>query len=138
MDARLRRRPVTVDDLDALVALREASDLAVLGRPDTTRADLAADLRAERLQHHGWYDERGELVGHGWLGAAGGSAQVQLDLCLRPGTDVELGTRLLEQLEGWAVALIAELGHDHAVLEAYSHRQDARARDWYGGAASTP
>jgi mycothiol synthase len=128
VDARLHRRTVTIDDLDAVVELRAANDVAVLGRTDTSRADVAADLRTARLQHEGWYADSGALVAYGWVGVVAESSRVQLDLCVRGDADTGLGTSLLEHLEGSAAALAASAGHDHAVLEAYAYRQDARVR----------
>jgi ribosomal protein S18 acetylase RimI-like enzyme len=130
VEARLRRRTVTDDDLDAVIELRAASDLAVLGRSDTSREDVAADLRAGRLRHEGWYDEGGELLALGSLASVAGSAQVELGFCVRPAADARLGADVLRHLEDEAVALVAAAGHDHAVLEAYAYRQHERARGW--------
>jgi mycothiol synthase len=131
VDARLHRRAVTIDDLDAVVALLAANDVAVLGRSDTSREDVAADLRTERLQHEGWYADSGALVAYGWVGVVAESTRVQLELSVHADAPAGLGTSLLEHLEGNAMALAGAAGHDHAVLEAYAYRQDERAHGWF-------
>ena len=137
MDARLRRRTVTPEDLDAVVGLLVANDVALLGHGDHSREDVAADLGAERLRHEGWYVEGGALVAYGWVGAVAGSTQVQLDLCVRRDADPGLGSGVLAHLESHAVALVTAAGHDHAVLEAYAYRADERARGWFAGRGFT-
>jgi mycothiol synthase len=130
VDARLHRRTVTIEDLDAVVELLAASDIAVLGRTDYTPDEVAVDLRDEDIRHEGWYDERGALVAYGWVMRSGESSKVVLDAYVAPDADASLGPDLLAHLEGRAAALAAEAGHDHAVLDIGAYRQDERSAGW--------
>jgi ribosomal protein S18 acetylase RimI-like enzyme len=130
VDARLHRRTVTIDDLDAVAALLAASDIAVLGRTDYTRDEVATDLRDEDIHHEGWYDDAGALVAYGWVMRSGESSKVVVDAYVAQGADASVGPDLLAHLEGRAAALAREAGHDHAVLDIGAYRQDERSAAW--------
>jgi mycothiol synthase len=130
VDARLHRRTVTIDDLDAVAGLFAASDVAVLGRSDHPPAEVAADLRAEGARHEGWYDDSGALVAYGWVQRVAESSSVQVDPYLRPDADPAQGAALVAHLESQALGLAREAGHDHALLDAGAYRQDARTASW--------
>lgn len=130
VDARLHRRTVTIDDLDAVVELLAASDIAVLGRTDYTADEVAADLRDPDIRHEGWYDDRGALVAYGWVMRSGQSSKVVIDCYVAQDADPSVGPDLVAHLEGRAAALAAAAGHDHAVLDASAYRQDERTAGW--------
>lgn len=133
--AALNRRPVTVDDLPAVIALLAASDRAVLGRTDFTEDEVASDLRNERFVHEGWYDGAGALVAYGWVSRVAESHQVDLDVYVHPDHDPAaggslLGAGVLAQLESRGLDLSRSTGHDDAVFDTGVYRQDARTRSW--------
>jgi len=60
--AGLLRRRLGADDLLAVLGLLAAADQAVLGRTDFTVTEVESDLRDERKEYQGWYDDVGALV----------------------------------------------------------------------------
>lgn len=130
VDARLHRRTVTIDDLDAVADLLAASDIAVLGRTDYTREEVASDLRDEEIRHEGWYDDGGALVAYGWVKRSGDSSKVVVDCYVAQDADPTVGPDLVAHLEGRAAVLAKEAGHDHAVLDIGAYRQDERTAGW--------
>jgi len=130
VDARLNRRTVTIDDLDAVVALLAASDIAVLGRTDYTADEVATDLRDEDIHHEGWYDDTGALVAYGWVMRSGESSKVVVDAYVAQDAEPSTGPDLIAHLEGRAAALAKAAGHDHAVLDIGAYRQDERSAGW--------
>jgi len=72
--AGLLRRRLGADDLLAVLGLLAAADQAVLGRTDFTVTEVESDLRDERREHQGWYDDVGALVAYGWVCRVGGTA----------------------------------------------------------------
>ena len=121
---------MTLDDAPAIAELLHASDLAVLGHSDYTLTELQGDLRRTDLEHAGWYDETGTLIGYGWVGRVGDSNRVEVDAYVHPDRDAALGPQVLTVLEARGVELVAEAGHDNAVLDAGVYRQDERTRGW--------
>jgi mycothiol synthase len=126
----LHRRPVTVDDLAAVAELLTAYDHAVLGHADFTMTELESDLRAERGEKLGWYDDAGTLVAYGWVARVGDSPKIELDAYVHPSHDVEVGVETMAVLESRGTELSADAGHDHAVYDIGIYRQDERARQW--------
>jgi Acetyltransferase (GNAT) family. len=124
------RRPVDVDDLPAVVELLTACDVAVLGRTDFTVVEVEGDLRDERKEHQGWYDDAGTLVAYGWVTRAGDSPKVELDAYVHPSLDVATGVELVAALETRGRALAGGASHDHAVFDANAYRQDERTCQW--------
>jgi mycothiol synthase len=137
VDARLQRRAVTIDDLDAVVELLAASDLAVLGRTDHTPDEVAKDLRDEDIRHEGWYDDRGALVAYGFVMRSGESSKVVVDCYAAQDADPSVGPDLVTHLENRAAEVAAEAGHDHAVLHTGVYRQDERTASWLRGRGFT-
>jgi mycothiol synthase len=128
--AALDRRPVSIEDLPAVVELLTASDEAAMGRTDFTVIEVAGDLRDERKEHQGWYDDAGTLVAYGWVTLAGDSPKVEIDAYVHPSHDIAIGVDLLASLEARGRELAAAAGHDHAVFDANAYRQDERTRHW--------
>jgi ribosomal protein S18 acetylase RimI-like enzyme len=126
----LQRRHPTVDDLAAVLELLRATDMAVLGRSDFTATEVEADLRDERKEHHGWYDDAGTLVAYGWVTRSGDSPKIEIDAYVHPTLDVSIGVDLVAALEARGRELAAAAGHDHAIFDANSYRQDERTRHW--------
>jgi mycothiol synthase len=126
----LHRRSLALDDLPAVVDLLTACDLAVFGRTDFTVVEVEGDLRDERRESHGWYDDAGTLVAYGWVSRAGNSSKVELDAYVHPSHDVATGVELLAALETRGRALAADAGHDHAVFDTGAYRGDERTRQW--------
>ena len=129
-----RRAPAppcrSVDDLPAVLGLLTAADQAVLGRTDFTVTEVESDLRDERKEHQGWYDDAGALVAYGWVSRVGESPKVEVDAYVHPSRDVAIGVALLAALEDRGRALAAEAGHDHVVFDTGAFRQDERTRHW--------
>jgi ribosomal protein S18 acetylase RimI-like enzyme len=121
---------MTLDDAPAIGALLLASDTAVLGRSDYTLTELEADLRRSDLEHTGWYDESGTLVGYGWVGRAEQTSKVELDVYVHPEHDGALGGEILAVLEARGLELAAAAGHDDALFDTAAYRQDERTRGW--------
>jgi mycothiol synthase len=128
----LQRRPVSVDDLQAVVDLMTACDLAVLGRTDFTETEVAADLRDDQTEHQGWYDDAGHLVAYGWVSRVRESPKVEVDVYVHPAGEASLGIELLAALEQRGRQLAAAAGHDHAVYDIGVYRHDERTRQWVG------
>jgi mycothiol synthase len=126
----LRSLPVSVDDLAAVVELLTACDEAVFGRPDFTVTEVEDELRDERVEHQGWYDEAGALVAYGWVSRVGQSPKIEFDAYVHPSHDVAIGVELVAVLEDRGRELAAAAGHDHAVLDSGAYRQDERTRHW--------
>jgi mycothiol synthase len=133
VDSRLNRRTVTIDDLDAVVELLAASDIAVLGRTDYTPDEVASDLRDEDIRHEGWYDERGRLVAYGLVMRSGESSKVVIDCYVAQDAGPSVGPDLVAHLERRAAEVAAEVGHDRAVLDTGVYRQDERTAGWLRG-----
>ena len=126
----LTARPLGPDDLDAVCDLLTESDLATIGFVDFTRDEIAVDLGKAAIETTGWYDERGTLVGYGWLRRLEATNQVEIDLYVRPSYDDALGHAVLGSLEDRARVLAAEAGHAEPWTGVGVYRQDARTQEW--------
>ena len=123
-------RPVTLEDAPAIAELLLASDTAALGRSDYTLTEVEGDLRRDDLEHTGWYDESGALIGYGWVGREGDSSKVEVDAYVHPERDAALGPQVLATLEARGLELATEAGHDHALYDTAAYRQDDRTNGW--------
>jgi mycothiol synthase len=128
--AGLTRRDLGPDDLDDVTALLRASDVAVLGRVDFTEGEIAADLRRQDAEKHGWYAADGTLLAYGWVSREADSERAELDVYVLPDHDGRLGVTALEVVEDRGRELAREAGHDQVVLGMGVYRQDARTRGW--------
>jgi mycothiol synthase len=126
----LTRRRVTLDDIDAVAALLEANDLAVVGFVDFTRDDITADLGRDDLEAYGWYDGSGALSAYAWVTRSENSHQVELDLYVHPDHDDALGDEVIAFLEDRARSLVSEAGYDEPWMGTGAYRQDSRTRAW--------
>jgi mycothiol synthase len=121
---------MTLEDAPAIAELLLASDTAVLGRSDYTLTEVEGDLRRSDLEHTGWYDESGTLIGYGWVGRFEQTTKVEIDAYVRPEHDASLGDEVLATLEARGLELVAEAGHDHALFDTAAYREDERTRGW--------
>ncbi|MEP6760551.1 MAG: hypothetical protein ABJA93_04215, partial [Sporichthyaceae bacterium] len=110
-------RRMTLDDAPAIAELLLASDIAVLGRSDYTLTEVEGDLRRSDLEHTGWYDGSGTLIGHGWVGRFEQTSKIEVDAYVHPEHDAALGDEVLATLEARGLELAAEAGHDHALFD---------------------
>lgn len=124
-------RRLTLDDLEAVCDLLRASDLAVLGHLDFTDDEIAADLKRPEVEAYG-VDHDGQLVAYGWTARTENSERADVDLCVHPDHPgaPTLGPAMTAFLEQRAAALVADAGHDVAVLDIGVYRQDTRTRSW--------
>ena len=119
---------MTLEDAPSIAELLLASDVAVLGRSDYTLTEVEGDLRRSDLEHTGWYDESGTLVGYGWVGRFEQTSKIEIDAYVHPQHDGALGDEVLATLEARGLELAA--GHDHALFDTAAYRQDQRTRGW--------
>jgi len=124
---------MTIEDAPAIAELLLASDLAVLGRSDYTLTEVEGDLRRSDLEHTGWYDESGTLIGYGWVGRFEQTSKIEFDAYVHPEHDSALGDEVLATLEARGLELAAGAGHDHALLDTGAYREDERTRGWLAG-----
>jgi len=101
-------RPVTGDDVDALLALYRAADLAEIGRPETSAADITDLLRAPgldlRTRSLTALDDTG-ITGVVLCHPAPQPGQLRAQLRLAPGdAAADLGRTLLDAVRDWALA----------------------------------
>ena len=123
------RRPVTVEDVDAVCALLAACDVSVVGFADFTREEVLADLGSAELETYGWYDD-GALAGYGWVARTAQSNRVQVDVYVDPGRPAALGHDVLAFLEERGRALAAAAGHAQPFFDVGVFRDDERTRGW--------
>ncbi len=124
---------MTLEDAPAVAELLLASDVAVLGRSDYTLTEVEGDLRRSDLEHTGWYDDAGTLIGYGWVGRFEQTSKIEIDAYVHPGHDPALGDEVLATLEERGLRLAAEAGHDHALFDTAAYREDERTRGWLAG-----
>jgi len=123
---------MTLADAPAIAELLLASDIAVLGRSDYTLTEVEGDLHRSDLEHTGWYDESGTLIGYGWVGRFEQTSKIEIDAYVHPEHDASLGDEVLATLEARGLELAAEAGHDHALFDTAAYREDERTRGWLG------
>jgi mycothiol synthase len=123
-------RPLGPDDLEHVCDLLAESDLATVGFVDFTPDDIVVDLAKAGIEKTGWYDERGALVGYGWVQRTGQSNQVELDVYVRPSYSETLGHEILARLEERARELAVDAGHEEPWLGVGVYRADLRTQGW--------
>ena len=129
-DATLGLRGLSTADLDAVCAVLRASDVAVLGHPDFTPEEVAADLANPDLHAYGM-EAGGRLVAYAWVSRQGDSDKVEIDAYVHPEhDDSTLGPALVAFLERRAAELVKAAGHDCALLDLGVYREDDRTRSW--------
>jgi mycothiol synthase len=121
---------MSLEDAPAIAELLLASDIAVLGRSDYTLTEVEGDLRRSDLEHTGWYDVSGALIGYGWVGRFEQTSKIEIDAYVHPEHDAALGDEVLATLEARGLELAAAAGHDHALFDTAAYRQDERTRGW--------
>ena len=126
----LSRRPVGPDDVDPVLALVAACDLAAVGFVDFTRDELLADLRRADRATVGWYDGAGALVAYGWVTLAEGSNHCEVDLYVDPSADAAVGPAVLAHFLDEAQRLAEGAGYAGPLVDMGVYRQDARTQAW--------
>ena len=123
------RRPRAAD-APAIHELVAACDLAVIGVPDATPADIADELAEPDfdLDTDGWlvHDADGTLVGWAWAFAKGDSDMIDMEVLVRPGVE-GLADELWRLVLDRAAEVALERGHvatvDIGIYRADTARQ---------------
>jgi mycothiol synthase len=102
-------RAATAEDSEAILELLTVCDIATLGEPDTTIAEVTADLANDSLFAAVIEDPRGGLLGYAWVDHMTGHQKVWGDVLVRPGADAAVGSVLLDWLRDRADDLAAGL-----------------------------
>ncbi|MEV0347495.1 GNAT family N-acetyltransferase [Nonomuraea sp. NPDC050680] len=114
-------------DAPAIHELVAACDLAVIGVPDATPADIADELAEPDfdLDTDGWlvHDADGTLVGWAWAFAKGDSDMIDMEVLIRPGVE-GLTDQLWRLVLDRAAELALERGHDVATVDIGIYRAD--------------
>ena len=124
------RRP-TLDDAQALLTLMRACDVATIGRPDTTLADVVDELRDPDLDLDldAWIavDPAGVAVACGFVFRRSDADIVDFDVYVHPSAH-DLYGELWDLLENRATQIGRELGHSQLRLDVAIYRADERQR----------
>jgi ribosomal protein S18 acetylase RimI-like enzyme len=83
----LTYRTITADDVQDVLDLVLLSDLARVGEPDTTMAEVEADVASESVFAVGVDDPEGGLAAYAWVERPVGHSKVYGDVTIRPGGD---------------------------------------------------
>lgn len=125
-------RRATIDDADAIFAIKAAHDVAVLGRVDMTLDDVRDELREPDfdLDRDGWlaHDDAGAPVAWAWACRKGASSNVDIEVIVQPGHET-LAPYLWRRAQDRAAAIAAELGHDEATVDIGVYRADKVMRE---------
>jgi ribosomal protein S18 acetylase RimI-like enzyme len=126
----------TLDDATAIFRLVAACDTDVLGRPDLTPDDIAAELMEPGFNRDtdGWlvHDPAGRLVGWAWACRKGDSDNVDVAVVARTDED-GVAAHLWPLVQLRAVEIARELGHDRVVMDTGAYRADAQRREQLAG-----
>ena len=128
-----RIRPATRGDAPEIVELLVACDLAEVGEPETTLADLETDWAMDGfdLSRDAWVAEGpAGPVGYAYAGDQFRTGELEVDLWVHPEHhEPELGDRLLGLAERRAAELAVERGYPDATLNVYCVVANRRKRD---------
>lgn len=127
------RAPVRAD-LEAIVGLLNACDVAETGRPDTTVDDVAGDwdLAGFELSEDAWIAETGDghVVGYAYAGDQVRTGELEADVWVHPEhAEPELARRLLGLAERRARRLAAVRGYAAPALDVFCVSTDALKRE---------
>jgi mycothiol synthase len=122
----------TLDDATAIYRLVAACDTDILGHPDLTPDDIAAELKEPGFNRDtdGWlaHDPAGRLVGWAWACRKGDSDNVDVTVVARTAEGAVAG-HLWPLVQRRAVEIARELGHDRVVMDTGAYRSDAHRRE---------
>jgi mycothiol synthase len=128
-----RIRPATRGDAPEIVELLVACDLAEVGEPETSLADLESDWAMDGfdLSRDAWVAEGAAgPVGYAYAGDQLRTGELEGDLWVHPEHhEPELGDRLLGLAERRAAALAVERGYPDPTLNVYCVVASRRKRD---------
>ena len=133
MSAPSRIRPATRGDGPEIVDLLNACDVAEVGEPDSTIADLENDWSTEGFDpgSDAWVAEGpAGLVGYAYAGDQLRTGELEADLWVHPGHhEPDLGTRLLGLAERRAARLAVDRGYPHPSLDVFCISANRVKRD---------
>ena len=121
-------------DLDAVVNLLNACDVAETGRPDTTADDVAGDwdLQGFELARDAWLAETGDarVVGYAYTGDQVRTGELEADVWVHPEhAEPELARRLLGLAERRARQLASGRGYAAPALDVFCISTNAAKRE---------
>ncbi|MEI6727365.1 MAG: GNAT family N-acetyltransferase [Actinomycetes bacterium] len=121
-------------DLEAIVGLLNACDIAETGRPDTTADDVAGDweLQGFELSKDAWIAETrdGLVVGYAYTGDQVRTGELEADVWVRPEhAEPELARRLLGLAERRARQLASGRGYAAPALDVFCVSTNAVKRE---------
>jgi mycothiol synthase len=127
-------RPATRGDLPEVVDLLNAYDVAEVGAPDTTMADVEADWGMEGFEpaRDAWVAVGGDggLVGYAYTGDQFRSGELEADLWVHPEhREPELAARLLGMAERRGRELAAARQYEAPLLDIFCIAVDHAKRD---------
>jgi mycothiol synthase len=125
-------------DLEAIVGLLNACDVAETGRPDTTAADVAGDwdLAGFELSKDAWIAETGDglVVGYAYTGDQVRTGELEADVWVHPEhAEPELARRLLGLAERRARRLASVRGYAASALDVFCISTNAVKRELLRG-----
>ncbi|MCI0686356.1 MAG: GNAT family N-acetyltransferase [Sporichthyaceae bacterium] len=136
LPAGLIARPCGFDDVQAILSVVHAADIAVIGHPDYTADDVAADLRWPGLELDRdtvlVLDECGaEPVAVGWAYCHDeGSGLPEADLYVHPEADPTVGSWVVSWIEGRAAEITAASGADDPHVSVGNWSTDQVRQGW--------
>jgi ribosomal protein S18 acetylase RimI-like enzyme len=102
MSTALQPREITADDAQDVLDLVTLADIAEVGEPNTPMSEVLADANRPEVFAVGLDDSRGGLAAYAWCEYPPGHSKVYGDITLRPGTDLDTGTVMLDWLRAKA------------------------------------
>jgi len=136
--SRYHVRPPALDDVPAIYHLLARLDVAVIGHPDVTEADVRDGFAEPGYDPttDGWLvtDAGGDAVGYAWVTGRGSSADIDADFFADADADPALPVYLLGLVEKRATEMGAALGHAEVGLAKGSYRAAVREAGLLAGA----
>ncbi|MFP5218793.1 MAG: GNAT family N-acetyltransferase [Actinomycetes bacterium] len=119
-------RPVRPDDADALLRMQHLHQRAVLGRPDTTLADVQEQLADPDLDPASPVVVRddGTMLGCALVFPDGASGRADLDVVVDPGPGAAYARPLVDRGVQLAVAAARRLGRESIEVDQGCYRDD--------------
>lgn len=121
----------TLDDVEKIFDVQAAHNVPVCGDPNSTAEEVADELVEPGfdLDADGWLvnDASGRAVAWGWAFRKEESANVDIAVFARPGSD-GAAAWLWDAVQARAVEIVRDLGHPIAVVDSAVFRADERIR----------